>query len=192
MSDENIRCFVAIQLPVNVQSKISEYTKRLKNISSDVRWTRVENIHLTLKFLGEIESRRVDSVKKALSPLSDNFSSFDLTILGSGCFPGKKRPRIFWLGMDQGVKNHLFGVHKWIETSLSELEFEREKRRFSPHLTIGRVRARQPVEFSDLFAFLEKHPFEPVSFTVEKVYFMQSILKPTGAEYKIIESYPLK
>jgi 2'-5' RNA ligase len=157
-----------------------------------VRWTRVENIHLTLKFLGEIESRRVNSVKKALQPLSDDFSSFALTISGSGCFPGEKRPRIFWLGMEQDIDKHLCNIHKWIDTSLSNLNFEREKRRFSPHLTIGRVRARQPVDFSDLFVFLEKHPFEPVSFDVEKVYFMQSFLKPTGAEYKVIESYTLR
>jgi len=192
MSDQQIRCFIAIQLPQEVQTQISNYIEDLKRYSNDVRWVKTENIHLTLKFLGEIESSRVDRVKEGLYPISSEFSSFSLSISGSGCFPGGKRPRVFWLGMEQGKENPLFSVHKWIENQLLKLNFEKEKRRFSAHLTVGRVRARKPVDFSELFTFLEKNPFTPVKFPVQEIYFMQSYLKPTGAEYQIIEKYPLK
>jgi len=192
MSDGNIRCFIAIHIPPMVQSQILAYIDQLKRISQEVRWIKGENIHLTLKFLGEVDSKRVESVKKYLHPLSDKFSKFRLQILGSGCFPQKKRPRVFWLGMEQSKDNPLFSIHNWIDSQLVELEFEKEKRRFSPHLTVGRVRAGQPVEFLDLFRFLENNPFTPVNFQVDEIFFMQSYLKPTGAEYSVIESYPLK
>jgi 2'-5' RNA ligase len=192
MSDKYIRCFIAIHLPHDILIRISNYIKDLKKQSDDVRWVRADNIHLTLKFLGEIDSTKVKLVKECLYLLSDEFSSFSLSISGSGCFPGKKHPRVFWLGMEQGKENPLFGVHNWIEKQLSDLDFEKEKRRFSPHLTLGRFRARQPANFSDLFTFLENNPFNPVNFEVKEIFFMQSILEPTGAEYKTIEKYPLK
>ncbi len=189
MSNTNIRCFIAIHLPQSVQEQITAYIERLKSLSHDIRWIKAENIHLTMKFLGEIPAERVDAVKKALYPLSDQFSQFNLNVSGAGCFPGKKNPRVFWLGMEQGKENPLFAVHKWIEDHLFKLDFEKEKRRFSPHLTIGRVRARRDVDFSDVFNFLENNPFSPIKFTVEKIFLMRSFLKPSGAEYQIIESY---
>jgi 2'-5' RNA ligase len=192
MSNDSIRSFIAIHLPPIVKNKISTYIENLKKISDDVRWIKAENIHLTLKFLGEIEAKRVDLVKKNLYSLSDQFSPFYLKISDSGCFPGKKRPRVFWLGMEQGKENPLFSIHRWIEEQLLKLAFEKEKRRFSPHLTLGRVRTKQPVDFADLFIFLEQNPFIPVEFQVDEIFLMQSFLKPTGAEYRNIENYPLK
>jgi 2'-5' RNA ligase len=191
ISNEKIRCFIAIQLPHNIQEEISSYIEKLKKTSHDVRWIKGENIHLTLKFLGEIDSTRVDLIKKNLYPLCDELSQFNIKISGSGCFPNKKRPRVFWLGMEQGKENPLFSLHNWIENKLITLDFEKEKRRFSPHLTLGRVRAKEAVDFSDLFTFIEKKPFSSINFKVEEIFFMQSILKPTGAEYQVIESYPL-
>jgi 2'-5' RNA ligase len=192
MSIENIRCFIAIQIPDKIQSGISSYINNLRKISSDVRWVKVENIHLTLKFLGEINPNRADLVREILSPMSNNFPPFNLSVSGTGCFPNKKRPRVFWIGMEQGKENPLFSIHQWIENQLVNLDFEKEKRRFSPHLTLGRVRAKHTVDFSDLFRFMDDNPFPSSQFHVQDVVFMQSILKPSGAEYRVLESYPLK
>jgi len=192
MNDQQIRCFIAIHLPSEIQAQISDFIADLKKYSNDVRWVKAKNIHLTLKFLGEIDSKRVNSVKECLYPIGNEFPPFNLSISGSGCFPNKKRPRVFWLGMEQGKDNPLFGVNKWIENQLSKLGFEKEKRRFSPHLTLGRVRTKPPVNFSGLFTFLENNPFTPAKFLVRDIFFMQSSLKPTGAEYRVIEKYPLK
>jgi 2'-5' RNA ligase len=192
MSSTNIRCFIAIRLPHNVQEHISAYIKDLKKLSHDIRWTKAENIHLTIKFLGEIPADRVDAVQKALYPVGHQFSQFSLIVSRAGCFPGKKNPRVFWLGMEQGKENPLFAIHEWIEDQLIKLDFEKEKRRFSPHLTIGRLRARRPVDFSAVFNFFENQPFGPIRFAVENIFLMQSYLKSSGAEYQIIEAYDLK
>ena len=192
MSAQEIRCFIAIKLPTEVRNRISEYIVKLNGYTGDVRWVRAENIHLTLKFLGEIDLSRVDQIKQLLKPICSNFSPFNLNISGSGCFPGKKRPRVFWLGMEQGTENPLFGIHQWIEDKLEQINFDREKRRFSPHLTIGRVRARQQGDFSELFSFMERIPFASIQMIVSEIYFIQSNLTPTGAEYKVIEKYLLR
>ena len=192
MSGQKVRCFVAINIPDEVHDQISNYIEKLKKYSEEIRWIKAANIHLTLKFLGEIDSSRVAQVKHCLNPISNKFSSFDLNISGLGCFPGKNRPRVFWLGMEQGKENPLFGVHQWIENQLEQIGFEKEKRRFSPHLTLGRVRAGQPVDFTKIFTFIEQSPFTPIDFQVRDVYFLQSFLKPTGAEYQVIEKYLLK
>jgi 2'-5' RNA ligase len=186
-----IRCFIAVQLNAEIKSQISTYIENLKRITRDIRWVKAENIHLTLKFLGEIESEHVEAVKKNLYPLSAEFQKFSLKIDGTGCFPGKKRPRVFWLGLEQGIDNPLFKLHKWIENELEKLGFEKEKRRFSPHLTLGRVRARNPINFSDLFAYFESNPFPTLDLNVSALFFIQSFLKPSGPEYQVIESYPL-
>ena len=191
-ANRRIRCFIAINLPSDVREQISKYIENLKVYSKDIRWINAANLHLTLKFLSEITSDKVHQVKKCLYPISDQFSSFNLNIFGTGCFPGKKRPRVFWIGMEQDKTNPLFVIQQWIENQLLDLKFEKEKRRFSPHLTLGRVRAKTPVDFSELFTFLEQNPFEPFKFSVTSIFFMQSILKPSGAEYHIIEKYPLK
>jgi 2'-5' RNA ligase len=192
MSDQKTRCFIAIHIPDEIHNQISNYIGKLKEYSEQIRWIKATNIHLTLKFLGEIDFSRVDKVKQCLNPISKNFSSFILNISGFGCFPGKKRPRVFWLGMEQEKENPLFGLHHWIENELLKIDFEKEKRRFSPHLTLGRVRARQPVDFTKLFSFIEHNHFTPTKFSVRDIYFMQSFLKPTGAEYQVIDKYPLK
>jgi len=191
-TDQNIRCFIAIQLPVEVRHHISEYIENLKRYSNDVRWISAANIHLTLKFLGEIAPSRVIRVKECLYPIRDYFSPFQLNIFSTGCFPNQKRPRVFWLGMEQGVNNPLFAIHRWIEDQLLILTFEKEKRRFSPHLTLGRVRTKGMVNFSELFSYLEHNPFPPTTFSVKTIYFIQSNLRPTGAEYQVIEKYSLK
>ena len=191
-ADRKIRCFIAINLPLDLREQISTYIENLKVYSRDIRWTNASNLHLTLKFLGEITSDSMLQVKQCLYPISDQFSSFILNIFGSGCFPGKKRPRVFWIGMEQDKTNPLFGIQHWIENQLLDLKFEKEKRRFSPHLTLGRVRAKMPVDFTELFTFLEDNPFGPFKFSVTNIFFIQSVLKPTGAEYHIIEKYPLK
>ena len=192
MSNNIVRCFIAIRLSPTIILQISSYIEALQKISQDIRWTKAENIHLTLKFLGEIEDSRADMVKEKLYSVSKVFSQFSLKISGSGSFPGRKRPRVFWLGMEQSHENPLFTVHKWIEDNLHTLGFEKEKRRFSPHLTIGRVRSKYPADFTDLFSFMDKNPFPPIDLKVENLFFIQSFLKPTGAEYNIIESYPLR
>jgi 2'-5' RNA ligase len=189
MPDQLIRCFIAIRLPEDILNTISDYLNDLRKLTSNVRWVRPESIHLTLKFLGEVEPRSVERVKDQLSSISGLFSPFDLCFSGSGCFPGKKRPRVFWLGMEESTENTIFEIYQWIENRLQPLGFEKEKRRYSPHLTLGRV--KRPENFSKLFAYLNENPISRLVLGVKEIYFMQSLLKPSGAEYRVIDSYIL-
>lgn len=85
------------------------------------------------------------------------------------------------------MENPLFDIHQWIEDQLFPLGFAKEKRRFSPHLTLGRVKNQE--DFSELYSFLDQQPFKKVIFNVDKLSFMRSELKPTGAEYSVIHEY---
>jgi 2'-5' RNA ligase len=189
MSDQKIRCFIAVKVPQHILEEIDNYLMHLRRIASDVRWVKVHGIHVTLKFLGEIEPKLVDQVKNSLISITGVVEPFHLSVQGSGCFPNTRKPRVFWLGLQQNPENDLFRIYKWIENKLDIHGFEREKRKFSPHLTVGRVRKEQ--NFAPLFDYIKKNPFSKSSFQVNSIVFMRSILKPSGAEYELIEEYKL-
>ncbi|TFH02879.1 MAG: RNA 2',3'-cyclic phosphodiesterase, partial [Calditrichales bacterium] len=137
--------------------------------------------------LGEIERSRLIAIQSSLEDVSKLTKPFSLEIAGAGAFPGKNRPRVFWLGMSVEKESPLFGIQQWIEEAMAVLEFEKENRRFSPHLTLGRVKFN--ADFSGIFQYLEKHPFPSIAFTVDHVSLIQSHIKPSGAEYTMLSEY---
>jgi 2'-5' RNA ligase len=189
MNNDLIRCFIAATIPKTVLLEIEKYSQDLKRIAPDVRWVKAKGIHLTLKFLGEINATLLAQVRESLLSIKEIVNPFPVNIQGAGCFPTRKRPRVFWLGLEQDKSNSLTIAQQWIEDRLYGLGFEKEKRPFSPHLTLGRV--KKPQDFTHLFKYLDKHPFEKVSFTIEDIVLMQSILKPSGAEYVTVQVYRL-
>jgi len=189
MSNNLIRCFVAISLPQEILDQIGLYLQELKEISPRVRWVKPTAIHITLKFLAEQSQKVVNSVEKELTGLGEICPPFDLSVVGAGCFPNRNRPRVFWLGLEHDTKNSLFKLHEWIDKHLEPLGFEREKRRFSPHLTLGRV--KEPSDHQNIFDHFAKYPFPISKFTVQEVVFMQSELRPEGARYTPIRTFSL-
>ena len=189
MSEPLIRCFIALHVPEEIITGISQYIQELKKLTNRVRWVRPAGMHLTLKFLGEIESSRVETVQSRLPKISEAVAPFRMYVSGSGCFPGRNRPRVFWLGLDQGESNSLTEIQALLENILEPLGLERETRRFFPHLTLGRV--KQPDDFSNIYTFFDKHPFPKKTFPITEIFFMRSELKPSGAEYSVIGRYPL-
>ena len=189
MNNNLIRCFIAISLPTNILDEIGSYLRQLKKIAPTVRWAKVAGIHLTLKFLAEQPEPIVKSIEKELIGIGGVSQPFQLTVAGAGCFPNQKRPRVFWLGLEHDQNNSLFRLHDWIDTHLEPLGFEREKRRFSPHLTLGRVKS--PSEYQDIFDFFTQNPFPVMKFNVYEVVLMHSELRPEGAKYTPIHRYSL-
>ena len=184
-----IRCFIAVSLPTTILDGIDTYLRQLKKIAPTVRWAKTAGIHITLKFLGEQSEPIVKSIEKELIGISGVSQPFQLTVAGAGCFPNQKRPRVFWLGLEHDQNNSLFRLHDWIDTHLEPLGFEHEKRRFSPHLTIGRVKdqsGHQPV-----FDYIGRNPFSPMKFMVREITLMRSELRSEGAKYTPIHRYPL-
>ena len=182
-----IRCFIAIELAREHKIDIDHYVSNLKNISPSVRWINLTNIHITLKFLGDIEQRILGEVISSLKLISEVFKPFTISIAGSGVFPGMKNPRVVWLGIKPDKDNRLITIYEWIENKLEQIGFAKEQRKFSPHLTIGRI--KNPHHMGNLYDYMRDKPFPEKKLLVNEIILMQSVLKPSGAEYTILDKF---
>jgi 2'-5' RNA ligase len=175
-----IRTFICIELPDDLKATIAAIQEQFKAHKANVSWVRPDNIHLTLKFLGDVEQQRLPGIAALVSDITKPHSPFSLIPEGHGVFPNAKSPRVFWLGIKDET-GQLLNLQDAIESAMESLGFAREHRTFQPHLTIGRVRPyRKPKELTPAFMNIT---FAEPPFTVEHVAVMQSDLKPTGAVY---------
>lgn len=188
--DDVIRCFIAIDLPMELKDKLSLYLKELRPMVPQIKWVRTESLHLTLKFLGEISPSRVEAAKQQLDRLSGTSEFFQIAVSHFGAFPSEKHPRVFWLGLHGIPQEPFYQLQSRIEDILNEIGFEKEKRRFSPHLTLGRLKF--PQDISPVWDHVNAHPFPEYAFVVSEFILMRSILKPMGAEYSPIQKYSLR
>jgi 2'-5' RNA ligase len=188
--DDRIRCFIAAELPHDLLQEIGQYIRSIAAYSSGVRWVKPTGIHITLKFLGEITPSAAEQVRDVLEGINQVAGPFDMTIRGSGFFPNRRQPRVIWLGLEHDPEHSLFKLHEWLDQHLAALGFEREKRRFSPHLTLGRIKG--PEKLEPVFNFLDEHPFPDKTFRIDRIFFIRSSLQPGGAVYSTIADYPLE
>ena len=139
-----VRAFIALELPTFLQDAIHLSTASLqKKLGPDlIRWTTPHNVHLTLKFLGDVSPANMDILKQMLTMESAQHSAFDIHVEGIGSFPNPKRPRVLWVGLNAPAT--LSSLARGIETASAKLGYPTEERGFSPHLTIGRVRQNVP------------------------------------------------
>ena len=179
-SRDEVRTFICIEIPERVKERIGALQQSLKRIDSQASWVKPANIHLTLKFLGGVEAGRLDRVRDAVERASGSTSPFQVTIGGAGCFPSPKSPRVLWVGLAE-MPGELLKLHKQIEESLAREGFPREAKKFSPHLTIARLRA--PRNAAQLAEALIETGFEPDSFEAREVIVMRSDLNPAGSIY---------
>ena len=134
-----IRTFICIEIPESLKDRINKLQDALRKIEAQISWTKPSNIHLTLKFLGGVEASRIGQIRKALERAANGISPFEVEIGGTGCFPSPRSPRVLWVGVSN-IPEPLRQLYSKIEDELSRQGFERETRKFSPHLTkIGRA-----------------------------------------------------
>jgi RNA 2',3'-cyclic 3'-phosphodiesterase len=185
-----MRTFIAIDLSPDIKSSLAGLVDRLAPLSGEVKWVRQDSMHLTLKFLGETDERRVGEVESLLSSVVPKYGPISLTVNGTGGFPpGSRTPRVLWAGVQAAPSLSL--LQEEIEAGCETLGFARETRPFSPHLTLGRVKS--PTGLAPVLQEFEKSreaAFGEMS--VLRLTFFQSKLKPSGAEYSIIREFPLK
>src|SRR5574341_1265941 len=183
-----MRLFVAVNLPSEVRERLAAEQDRLRRAQADVSWVRAENIHVTLKFLGETEEKRLDRIRPGLLEVARGSAPFRIRVSGLGSFGGRV-PRVVWVGVQEGAEP-LSGLAKDVEAAMAHLGFPREKRGFSAHLTLGRVRS--PRNAAALLAALAETGAGPFG-TVEVTQFdlMQSDLRPTGSVYTVLAEFPL-
>jgi len=135
-----MRTFIAIELSDEIREALAQIQSHLKYSSADVKWVEKNNIHLTLKFLGEIDEKKCEKVKTALDEVAKDVKQFEISLKDIGAFPSIGSPRVIWVGLDKGAKESTELARK-IDDALSKIGFEKETRPFAAHLTIGRVRS---------------------------------------------------
>jgi len=184
---ETIRAFIAIELPEKIIDDIGKVQKSLQSYGFKVRWVRPQNIHLTLKFLGNIQKAEAGKVERALFESAEGIAPLTITVKGVGTFPSIKRPRVIWVGV-AGQLDELRKFQKTLDDKLAATGFPKEKRTFKGHLTLGRVKDR--IDPRRLLNALEEFSqFESAPFVVDRVVLFKSALKPTGAVYsKLVET----
>ena len=184
-----MRCFVAISLPEELKASISGIQDRLKTAGADVSWTRQEGMHLTLKFLGEVEEKMIPEIERALDMAVDGITTFTLSVSGMGIFPDLKRPRVVWIGLKEEGDN-LIRLHKGVDEELKKTGFPSEDRRFTPHITLGRIRSNRYIE--KLFKLIDAEKgIDTGGFEVSEIHLIKSELKPSGAVYTELYSVML-
>jgi 2'-5' RNA ligase len=179
---EQIRAFIAVEISKEGKAFLEKLSTELQRTRADVKWVRAAGIHLTLKFLGQVREDMVPVLGEELTPVFSEFRPFSIQISGLGAFPGLGRPRVIWAGLsDSSGTLPLMAAR--LEDTLEGFGFVREKRPFSPHLTIGRVRSNTGLG-EMVEAVRERTDIAGPLFTADHAVLFQSILKPSGAEYR--------
>ncbi len=185
---ENIRTFICFEIPKKIQRTIyREVTLVLKKCRVRCSWVKPENIHLTLKFLGDVPEKRIGGISEKIRWTLEGFAPVELRLDSVGTF-GKKSPRVVWIGV-AGETDPLVVMAKAVDNVLARIGFPAEKRVFSPHLTIGRI--RDPRGADDLLRSIEGIELDPVEFTVHRIILMKSELSPRGSIYSPLELFEL-
>lgn len=179
-----VRTFFAIELTTLIRERIEKNIQEIKKDIPDLfRWVPSENIHLTLKFLGDVTKSNISTLSQMLNSQVNRMKSFDIQIGNFGVFPMISRPRILWIGVK--VPKELYEIQLGIENETARLGYKSEKRDFHPHLTIGRIKrdiSHQRVKLAA--AHLSNVKIGILgTLAVESIHLIQSDLKPTGAVY---------
>jgi len=170
-----VRLFFAIELTDSARREVDLLQRRLLRSHANVQWVKPENLHLTLKFLGEVEETRLPELRQAAEEATASFSPFLISLEGVGAFPGARHPRVIWVDVREG-RETVIRLARALEETCGRLGFPTEERPFSPHLTIGRSRS--------LSEPLSAPPFktnEPIR--VDRLVLFQSKLSPRGSVY---------
>jgi 2'-5' RNA ligase len=184
-----IRSFVAIELSPDIRTQIEKIQNELKGSSSDVRWVRSGGIHLTLKFLGGIQEEKIPEIAGVLSRCSAETGSFAIRIHSLGAFPNTTNPKVIWIGVED-ESGKLLKVQQSIEKSLAAVGFKEEKRTFTPHLTLGRLKS--PRGKRSVSQRLESSgEYDCGRLTVTEICLFKSDLKPSGAVYTKLKTFSL-
>jgi len=182
-----MRAFIAIPCPDELKGGMTEIQESIKGMGK-MTLVKPENIHLTLKFLAEVDESKIPEIKERLESLP-NLQNFEISLRGIGVFPSLNYIRIIWVGVDKGA-DKITEIHSEIDQRLKELKFKPDKN-FHPHLTLARVKF--PKKKEEMKEFIQKNFTLPLgSFPAEKIELMQSRLSPKGPEYSSIHEIELR
>lgn len=187
-----MRTFIAIELPKEIKDALARLQEQLKISAADVKWVEPNNIHLTLKFLGEVDDKKIGEVGKIIEDIAKGERPFQARISSIGAFPKISSPRVIWVGIDKG-DNETKEIAKGLEEKIAKVGIPKENRDFSSHITIGRTRSvlnreRLAKELKTVADNLEKNNLE---FSVRKIALFKSTLTPNGPIYEALKETSL-
>lgn len=186
-----IRSFLAFELPPEIKEQIGTVSKELKKSALPVRWVKVDNIHLTIIFLGSVNEDAIDDIKEKVHRVVKGFSVFKTRLSGIGVFPNWRRPRVIWVGLN-GETERLSRFRDELQTELKVFGIREEKRPFSPHLTIGRFKGILDWD-EELKLILDKyHDISSDLQHLNELILFKSALKPDGPVYTKMAVWPLR
>jgi 2'-5' RNA ligase len=182
---KRLRTFIAVDLGKTIRDRLVSLQERLAQTGAPVKWVEIENLHVTLLFLGEVGELDVPAICQVVADVCQQHSPFTLAVETVGCFPHSRRPRVLWVGMGQGSQETC-ALHDAIEQPLLELGcYRREERKYVPHITVGRVKIEHPGNL--LAAALSKHAgWQAGQVSVREILVMSSELTPNGPIYTVL------
>lgn len=182
------RLFIAIDIPGTVKDKIYNLAKDILTGSKNLKIVSAPNIHITLKFLGSTDVRKIGKIRNAVKETSDLFDRFKYEVSGRvNAFPAPENARVVFIEIDKGGEQ-ICKIYNGLENNLSRVKIKREKRRFSPHITIARLKNRENIEK----LITDQKKYLKVKLDCNEISLLESRLRPEGAEYIIIDRFSLK
>jgi RNA 2',3'-cyclic 3'-phosphodiesterase len=180
-----VRLFIALDLPQGTRDALRELIANLESLSKTARWARPEGMHVTLKFIGHVDRAKLDAIRRALATICSS-APVEMQLRGLGFFPDERRPHILWCGIEGSA--NLEPLATGIERALEPLGIPREERKFTPHLTLARLKDSRGVDKLVRAARESKSRDFGSAFATE-FHLFESFTKPSGAEYRKIDSY---
>jgi 2'-5' RNA ligase len=183
-----MRTFIAIPIPDKCRTMLQKLQENLRPCGSDVRWVAVPSIHLTLKFLGEVNPETLPELTQNIENTVKAQAGFELRLHGLGCFPNLRNPRVIWCGIE-GETERLSALHQKVETACVPLGFAPENRVFHPHLTLGRVKGKRNLQ--PLLDCIKIGSELECTFKADRFNIYRSTLTPQGAVYTVLKAIVL-
>ncbi len=187
------RAFIAIELPEYVKQQLLRIQDKLKTTGADVKWVEPKNIHLTLKFLGERDDKKIAQIRDGLGPALEGIGVYKASLASVGAFPDEQSPRVVWAGIEEG-RDQTSRIAKRLEEAICLLGIPKEKRPFSCHITLGRTRSNLNLGklSSAIIELRSQSLWENPGFDVESITLFKSTLSPQGPAYEALKAVNLK
>jgi 2'-5' RNA ligase len=185
-----IRSFLAFELPEEIKSIVSRVSGEMKKSPLDVRWVNVDNIHLTVIFIGNISEDRLADMDRVVRDVCHNYGPFDISLNGAGVFSSRRNPRVLWIGLAGDIER-MSHFRNTLQKNLKPFGIKAENRRFNPHLTLGRFRkgAKSGIHLDEIL--LRYRTLDSPVRSIGKLVLFKSDLKPGGAVYTKLNAWPL-
>lgn len=177
-----MRTFLGIELPSHIKEEIVNSFKKFREKNPDIKYVTKENLHITLKFLGDVEEKEINKIKEISKTIAKRFSPFNAIVKGFGAFPSFSRARVVWVGLNKG-RDIVSKLNYSLEQELSKIGFSAEKKEYIPHITIGRLRNARALE--------SKEEYQSSEFLITQFTLFQSTLTPKGPIYHPLGRFKL-